>query len=52
MLTKSWWTGCWIRPTTAKRMASEWLDVARYADSHGYQDDGMRNMWPWRGLGH
>ncbi|MEK6476895.1 DUF1553 domain-containing protein [Catalinimonas sp. 4WD22] len=31
-----------------ERMASEWLDVARYADSHGYQDDGMRNMWPWR----
>ncbi len=31
-----------------ERMAAEWLDVARYADSHGYQDDGMRNMWPWR----
>ena len=25
-----------------------WLDVARYADTHGYQDDGMRTMWPWR----
>ena len=31
-----------------ERMALEWLDVARYADSHGYQDDGMRNTWPWR----
>ncbi len=31
-----------------ERMAVEWLDVARYADSHGYQDDGMRTMWPWR----
>ncbi len=31
-----------------ERMATEWLDVARYADSHGYQDDGMRNMWPYR----
>ena len=31
-----------------ERMAAEWMDVARYADSHGYQDDGMRNMWPWR----
>ena len=31
-----------------ERMATEWLDLARYADSHGYQDDGMRNMWPWR----
>jgi len=31
-----------------ERMAAEWLDLARYADSHGYQDDGWRNMWPWR----
>lgn len=31
-----------------ERMASEWLDVARYADTHGYQDDLKRNMWPWR----
>jgi hypothetical protein len=31
-----------------EHMAAEWLDVARYADSHGYQDDGMRTMWPWR----
>lgn len=35
-------------PHYGERVASEWLDVARYADSHGYQDDGMRNMWPWR----
>ncbi|MEM1092966.1 MAG: DUF1553 domain-containing protein [Bacteroidota bacterium] len=32
----------------AERMATEWLDVARYADTHGYQDDGLRTMWPWR----
>lgn len=31
-----------------ERMASVWLDVARYADSHGYQDDRPRTMWPWR----
>lgn len=31
-----------------ERMALDWLDVARYADSHGYQDDGLRTMWPWR----
>ncbi|MEM8484231.1 MAG: DUF1553 domain-containing protein [Bacteroidota bacterium] len=31
-----------------ERMAAEWMDISRYADSHGYQDDGMRNMWPWR----
>lgn len=31
-----------------EKMAIHWLDVARYADSHGYQDDGLRTMWPWR----
>lgn len=31
-----------------EKMATNWLDVARYADSHGYQDDGLRTMWPWR----
>ena len=31
-----------------ERMALEWLDIARYADSHGYQDDLERSMWPWR----
>ncbi len=31
-----------------ERMAMEWLDLARYADSHGYQDDIERSMWPWR----
>ncbi len=31
-----------------EKMAVHWLDLARYADSHGYQDDGYRTMWPWR----
>lgn len=31
-----------------EKMALSWLDIARYADSHGYQDDGLRTMWPWR----
>lgn len=31
-----------------ERMALEWLDLSRYADSHGYQDDIERSMWPWR----
>ncbi len=35
-------------PAYGERMAADWLDLARYADSHGYQDDGMRPMWPWR----
>jgi hypothetical protein len=32
----------------AEHMASEWMDIARYADTHGYQDDFERIMWPWR----
>ena len=32
----------------AERMTSDWLDLARYADTHGYQDDLERIMWPWR----
>jgi hypothetical protein len=32
----------------AERMTSRWLDISRYADSHGYQDDFYRSMWPWR----
>jgi hypothetical protein len=35
-------------PHYGEKMAVHWLDVARYADSHGYQDDGYRTMWPWR----
>jgi hypothetical protein len=31
-----------------ERMATDWLDVARYADTHGYQADRYRPMWPYR----
>ncbi len=31
-----------------ERMATEWLDAARYADTNGYQTDGERTMWRWR----
>ncbi len=36
------------QPQYGEKMAAYWMDVARYADSHGYQDDGLRTMWPWR----
>ncbi|MEJ7766936.1 MAG: DUF1549 domain-containing protein, partial [Chitinophagaceae bacterium] len=36
------------KPAFGERMALPWLDVARYADSHGYQDDNYRSQWPWR----
>jgi hypothetical protein len=35
-------------PRFGERMAWDWLDAARYADSNGYQGDGERAMWPWR----
>jgi hypothetical protein len=31
-----------------ERMAMSWMDLARYSDTHGYQDDLPRTMWPWR----
>lgn len=35
-------------PAFGERMAWDWLDAARYADSNGYQGDNDRTMWPWR----
>lgn len=35
-------------PHYGERMAMPWLDNARFADSHGFQSDASRTMWPWR----
>lgn len=35
-------------PRYGERMAWDWLDAARYADTNGYQGDVTRTMWPWR----
>ncbi|MBY0232627.1 MAG: PSD1 and planctomycete cytochrome C domain-containing protein [Gemmataceae bacterium] len=35
-------------PRYGERLALDWLDSARYADSNGYQSDRDRIMWPWR----
>ncbi len=35
-------------PHFGERMALEWLDVARYADTNGYSIDGGRHMWMYR----
>jgi hypothetical protein len=35
-------------PRYGERMAVEWLDIARYADTYGYQMDAPRPMWPYR----
>ena len=35
-------------PHFGERMALDWLDAARYADTNGYSIDGGRHMWLWR----
>jgi hypothetical protein len=35
-------------PRFGERMAADWLDIARFADTHGYQMDRPRPMWPYR----
>jgi hypothetical protein len=35
-------------PHYGEMMAIPWLDMARFADSNGYQTDSSRYMWPWR----
>lgn len=36
------------KPAYGEKMAILWLDLARYADSFGFQDDNIRTQWPWR----
>jgi hypothetical protein len=35
-------------PHFGERMALEWLDAARYADTNGFSIDGGRQIWLWR----
>jgi mono/diheme cytochrome c family protein len=35
-------------PQFGVRWARPWLDCARYADSHGFQRDDIRDLWPYR----
>ncbi len=35
-------------PRAAEHAAVAWLDLARYADSYGYQGDSECFTWPWR----
>lgn len=35
-------------PAYGERWAREWLDLARYADSNGYEKDRPRSIWPYR----
>lgn len=36
------------RPQFGERWARPWLDLARYADSHGFQRDNLRQIWAYR----
>jgi hypothetical protein len=35
-------------PHYGERWARRWLDLARYADTNGYEKDRERQIWPWR----
>ncbi len=35
-------------PRHAERMAKDWLDVARFGDTHGYHLDNERSIWRYR----
>ncbi|NRB46760.1 MAG: DUF1553 domain-containing protein [Saprospiraceae bacterium] len=35
-------------PHFGERMAADWMDVSRFADTHGYTVDRYRDMSPWR----
>ena len=35
-------------PRYGERMAWQWMEASRYADTDGYQNDGPREMWRWR----
>ncbi|MEY3609416.1 MAG: hypothetical protein RLZZ447_2204 [Verrucomicrobiota bacterium] len=35
-------------PAFGERMAVDWLDAARYADTNGFFRDNARQAWPWR----
>ena len=35
-------------PRYGERMAADWMDLARYSDSYGFQVDRERPTWPWR----
>jgi len=40
--------GLLATPSYGERWARRWMDLARYADSNGYEKDRQRTIWPWR----
>lgn len=37
-----------LKPAYGEKLAVLWMDLARYSDSYGFQDDNIRSQWPWR----
>jgi hypothetical protein len=37
-----------VSPHYGERWARPWLDLARYADTHGFEKDPRRSIWPYR----
>jgi len=35
-------------PRFGERLAADWMDASRYADTHGFNNDSSRSMWRWR----
>lgn len=35
-------------PGFGEKMGILWMDISRYSDSYGYQDDNIRTQWPFR----
>ncbi|PWJ56626.1 cytochrome c [Dyadobacter jejuensis] len=40
--------GLLAAPSFGERWAAMWMDLARYADTKGYEKDGPRNIWRYR----
>lgn len=40
--------GLLASPRYGERWGRRWMDLARYADTNGYEKDRQRTLWPWR----
>jgi hypothetical protein len=47
-VVRRWIDRLFQSPHYGERMAVDWLDAARYADTNGYQVDRDRELWAWR----
>ena len=45
---EKWVDNLLASPAYGERWAAVWLDLARYADSKGYEKDSFRDMWRYR----